>query len=114
MTKQDEVVYFLQEFKAKMAIWPILFRDDRGKNMATLSVLEITPLYREKVLSESETKDFSEGPLPELLHGGADMWVFGKEIKKQEVYIKISLGKSTNAICISFHLAEHKMKYPFK
>ncbi len=43
------------------------------------------------------------------------MWVFGKDIKGREVYIKISLGlENCQTICISFHLAEHNMQYPFK
>ena len=44
-----------------------------------------------------------------------DMWVFGKDVKGQEVYIKISLGQENRqTICISFHISEYKMKYPFK
>jgi hypothetical protein len=60
-------------------------------------------------------KDFSEGPVEEKIYGGADMWVFGKTIKKREVYIKITMGPiGSSVICISFHLAQHKMNYPFK
>jgi len=45
----------------------------------------------------------------------APMWVFGKTVKNKEIYIKISLGKeNTNAICISFHIAEYDLTYPFK
>jgi hypothetical protein len=45
------------------------------------------------------------------LYGGADMWIFGKTIKGQEVYIKITLGfAGAQVICISFHVAEHPMK----
>jgi len=43
------------------------------------------------------------------------MWVFGKTIKEKEVYIKITMGvKDNSVICISFHLARHKMNYPLK
>lgn len=43
------------------------------------------------------------------------MWIFGVEIKKKEVYIKISKGMENGmVICHSFHAAERKMKYPFK
>ena len=60
-------------------------------------------------------KDFKEGPVKEELNRGADMWVFGKSIKKREVYIKITMGTiGSSVICISFHLAQHKMNYPFK
>jgi hypothetical protein len=37
------------------------------------------------------------------------------KVKKAEVYIKIRLGKPNGkVICVSFHPAERKMKYPFK
>lgn len=62
-----------------------------------------------------EVKDYSKGPMEEKLYGGADMWVFGKTVKKKEVYIKITIGAMSNSvICISFHLAQHKMNYPLK
>ena len=41
--------------------------------------------------------------------------VFGKDVKGREVYIKITLGyQNGQTICISFHIAEHPMQYPFK
>ena len=44
-----------------------------------------------------------------------EMWVFGKDVKGQEVYIKITLGlPNSSTICISFHIAEHPMTYPLK
>lgn len=59
--------------------------------------------------------DYSEGPLNEKLYGGSDMWVFGREIKNKEIYIKISMGfEGSQVICISFHIAEFTMKYPYK
>lgn len=43
------------------------------------------------------------------------MWVFGIDIKGKEVYIKLSKGLPNGpVICHSFHVAERKMKYPFK
>ncbi|PTB98049.1 toxin [Marivirga lumbricoides] len=95
-------------------MWGVLFLG-RDKNLQTLATLEITPIFREKILYDLEVSDYIEGPLEENLLGGEEMWVFGREIKKQEVYIKITLGKSSSqTICISFHIAEHPMKYPLK
>lgn len=38
-----------------------------------------------------------------------------KDVDGHEIYIKISLGRpGSNSICISFHIAEHPMQYPFK
>ncbi|MEY3501203.1 MAG: hypothetical protein RL308_2876, partial [Bacteroidota bacterium] len=77
--------------------------------------LELRPIERKKVLESLTAKDYSQGPIEEKLYGGSDMWVFGTIIKKQEVYIKITLGAlGASVICISFHLAEHKMHYPLK
>lgn len=115
MSSETAVVSFLKDFKEKMKFWDVLFRDDRGKNAQALIDLELRPIERKTILEALETKDYSEGPLEEILYGGADMWVFGKTIKKKEVYIKITMGAmSSSVICISFHLAQHKMNYPLK
>ena len=111
MSTTDEIKAFLQDFKTKPGIWGVVFRDDRGKNARALLELDITPAYRERVLRELQVTDYHEGPKRETLYGGADMWVFGKIIKGQEVYIKITLGfAGAQVICISFHVAEHPMK----
>ena len=115
MSTEKDVALFLREFKDKMRIWDILFRDDRGKNSQALVDLEFRPVDRKAALEALVTQDYSEGPLEEKLYGGPDMWVFGKTIKKKEVYIKITVGgHGSSVICISFHLAEHKMQYPLK
>ena len=115
MITSEEVQKFLQDFKVKLDIWGVIFRDDRGKNAQALLDLDITPIYREKVLKELSAADYYEGPRIESLYGGADMWVFGKTIKGREVYIKITLGfTGAQVICISFHVAEHSMEYPLK
>lgn len=115
MVSAEEVQLFLQDFKVKLGIWGVVFRDDRGKNAQTLLDLEITPAYREEILKALDIIDYCEGPKTEHLNGGSAMWVFGKMVKEQEVYIKITLGiAGAQVLCISFHVAEHKMKYPLK
>ena len=115
MISKTEVATFLKDFKEKMRFWDVLFRDERGKNTQALLDLEFRPIDRNIVLQALEIKDYSEGPVEEKLYGGADMWVFGKTIKKRDVYIKITMGPiGSSVICISFHLAQHKMNYPFK
>lgn len=115
MSIETEVAAFLKDFKEKMKFWDVLFRDDRGKNAQALVDLELRPIERKTILETLENKDYSEGPLEEKLYGGEDMWVFGKTIKKKEVYIKITMGAmGSSVICISFHLAQQKMQYPLK
>lgn len=115
MSTKALVLAFLSEFKKKMQIWGVLFRDDRGKNSQALAELELRPIDREKILKELTFEDYCEDPLEEKLYGGSDMWVFGRIIKKKEVYIKIAMGiRGSSVICISFHVAEYKLKHPLK
>lgn len=115
MATKEEVEAFLQQFHQKLKVFSIIFRDDRGKNAQTLADLEITPKYRETVIKEIKTEDYSQGPIVDTLNHLGDLWVFGKDVKGHEVYIKISLGQqNSRTICISFHISEYAMKYPLK
>lgn len=115
MATREEVERFLNNFQSKLKIFRIIFRDDRGKNTQALAELEITPIYREGIIKNIVAEDYCEGPIVDTLNTYGEMWVFGKDVKKQEVYIKISLGHPNSAtICISFHKAERPLKYPFK
>jgi hypothetical protein len=110
-----DVEQFLRDFKTKMSLWDVIFRDDRGKNLDTLTMLDLRSADRKKILEKLKAEDYSHGPLEEKLYGGSDMWVFGILIKRKEVYIKISMGKPGLAvICISFHIAGKPLNYPFK
>ncbi len=115
MASKQEVETYLKELKAKIDFFDILFLDDRGKNQQTLHDLEISPAKRKEIISSLKVEDYSQGPLDEKLRGILPMWVFGKQVKKKEVYIKVSMGiENTGAVCISFHIAEHPINYPFK
>lgn len=115
MATRQEVESFLNELRAKLSISEIMFLDERGKNAQALLDLEISPIKRKEIIEKLKSEDYSEGPLEEKMRGLLPMWVFGTEVRKKEVYIKISLGNfNLNVICISFHLAEYKMNYPFK
>ncbi len=87
MVSEAEVLIFLKDFKEKMNIWDVLFRDDRTKNFMTLLELELRPIERKAVLQALSCKDYSEGPLADTLHGAASMWVFGTMVKRREIYI---------------------------
>lgn len=116
MADREDVEAFLREFHQKMKVWSILFRDDRGKNAQTLAELELRPNEREKVLMGLEVENYSQGPIEDTILGGSDLWVFGTIVKNEEIYIKVTFGMPGNpgVICISFHIAEYEMRYPFK
>lgn len=112
--KKLDVREFLNSFQEKKRTYEILFFD-RPKNKQTMLDLEIRPIDREKFIDQLSIDNFSQGPLPEDWYGSKEMWVFGKSIKGKEVYIKICLGApNANVICISFHIAEYPMSYPFR
>lgn len=115
MITKDEVQTFLDSFHTKMKIFGIIYRNDRGKNQRALEELEIVPSYRKEIIESLKSEDYIEGPLPDELHGLGQMWVFGNKVKGKEIYIKIMMGTPNNpTICISFHIAEYKLSYPFK
>ena len=115
MATKEQVEACLKRLKEKIKVFDIVFRDDRGKNLQTLATLEINTTVRKQVIMNIEPEDYVEGPIVDTLNKVGEMWVFGKNVKGQEVYIKITLGlPNSSTICISFHIAEHKMNYPFK
>lgn len=72
-------------------------------------------MQREVIVKSLQVEDYVEGPVIDELNRRSEMWVFGKDVKGHEVYIKITLGyENGQTICISFHIAEHTLTYPFK
>jgi hypothetical protein len=57
MSTEEDVLCFLNDFKEKMKLWDVLFRDERGKNAQTLMDLELRPIDRKAILEKLETKD---------------------------------------------------------
>lgn len=115
MSSKQQVENYLKQLKLKIRIFGILIRDDRGKNRQTLNELEISNDNCKEIISSLKPQNYSEGPLEEKMLGILPMWVFGKIVKDNEVYIKVSMGiENSQAVCISFHISEHAMNYPFK
>ena len=115
MITKEEIQKFLAQFHEKLKVFGIIYRDDRGKNQKTLEELEIVPSYRRVIIESLVVEDYVQGPVVDELNKMGEMWVFGKDVKGREVYIKITLGyQNGQTICISFHVAEHPLVYPFK
>ena len=115
MISIEEVKAFLEQFNIKAQVFGIIFRDDRSKNRKALLELDITQMQRELIVKSLLPQDYVEGPVIDVLNKEGEMWVFGKDVKEREVYIKITLGyENGQTICISFHIAEHPLVYPFK
>jgi len=110
---KDEVDQFLKDFKVKMSTFTIIFLN-REINQQSLLDLEITPIRREEYIKSLEVVNYCDGPFTDRKYEGMNLWEFGKVINKKEVYIKICMGKENRpVICVSFHIAKHKLKYAF-
>lgn len=60
-------------------------------------------------------EDYVQGPVVDELNKLGEMWVFGKDVRGREIYIKVMIHSAiSQTICISFHFAEHPLVYPFK
>lgn len=115
MKNVEEVRAFLKDFTVKYKVFDIVFADSRLKNANTLLLLDIPAARRREIIESILVSNYVQGPLDDTLYGIASMWVFGKTYKKQELYIKISLGRpNCSVICISFHPAEKPLQYPYK
>ncbi|MDD4970244.1 MAG: toxin [Paludibacter sp.] len=114
-TTKEKIQKFLDDFHLKTRVFDIVFLDYRDKNFQSLLKLEISSFRRKEIIKALTVEDYSEGPLPDTLHHISEMWVFGKIEKKKNIYIKISMGvPNSQTICISFHIAEKNMYFPFK
>lgn len=92
MITPDEVKEFLNQFNIKAQVFGIRFRDDRSKNRQALLQLDISPIQREVIVKNLQVQDYVEGPVIDVLNKEGEMWIFGKDVKEREVYIKITLG----------------------
>ena len=109
-TKQ-EVEQFLNQFNIKFDVWGIFYLD-RDKNAEALKALGITPKARDEIVRQLSSDDYVETLPADFFN---EMWVFGRDMDGTELYIKIALGQPNDkTICISFHVAEHPIKYANK
>lgn len=112
----EEVDAFLKEFKERAKLFGIVYVDSKPNNIDTLTALDITQNDRKNYVLSLDTEDYCQGPDKNDYPGQNDVWVFGKQIKGQEVYIKIFINAILNQpnVCISFHIAKYKLIYPLK
>jgi hypothetical protein len=115
MANKQEVEIFLKELKEKIRFFDIVFRP-RDKNLQALADLDISAIKRLEYIVNLKAEDYYEGPKNDTYESSRpDYYEFGIQVKKIEVYIKISKGLSNKSVdCMSFHPAEFPMTYPLK
>jgi hypothetical protein len=113
METRESVELFLKDLRIKISTYQIIF-EDRQEFWQLQKELEITQSHCEQVIKELTYEDYYKGPAKDTIHSG-EYREFGKIIKNTEVYIKINMGLMNKpVICISFHKAKFKIKYPLR
>ena len=129
ISKRQEVVAFLEELKAFLKgndfdidhdlilIKKKKVDDEEYSTPYTLLDLDynsedvVNRLKELTVVEYSETKIDKDDLTPPLL------FVFGKDINRRLVYMKLKIKKKENLrkhiLCVSFHYAKKKMKFPY-
>lgn len=112
---KEQVESFLNYLHTKLNIFSIVF-DQRDKNRQTLADLEISYNQRIDFIKSMKPEDYIDGPNKDTNDTTRpDYWVFGIKVKEKDIYVKINLGYSNKpVICISFHIAEFPLEFPFK
>lgn len=88
----------------------------REETRPAMEHLGLTRRNVEELLLSLSVENYSKGPEKDRDRDG-EIWVFGCGVGDEEVYIKLKLvtiGETSITKCISFHLAEFPLKYPFK
>ena len=66
-------------------------------------------------LKELTVSDYSETLIDKDDDKPPLLFVFGKDINNRQIYIKLKIKGENNRriLCLSFHYAKHKMKFPY-
>ena len=113
--RADRVRTFLLAFKAAAAGGGVHLAP-RHDALATLEYLGLTKRNQEEILLGLSVADYSDGPVEDRTHPG-ELWVFGTQVKGEELYIKLKLAEAGDrkvAKCVSFHIAQRPLRYPLK
>ena len=107
---------FLMEFKKIMVKGRGLDIVNRRENIDALAKLGLTKKNLKEEIMALSVENYCEGPEPDKDRPGY-VWVFGKQIGRQEIYIKLKIaqvGKEKIAKCLSFHAAKFPLCYPYQ
>lgn len=113
---KEEARKFLLEFKQVATGGSGIDLVPRKGSLETLRFLGLTKRNLEEILLELSVADYCSGPKADRNRPG-ELWEFGKNLDGYEVYIKLKvadIGGSKIAKCISFHIASHPIKYPYR
>ena len=109
----EDVKSFLNRMHVKVDIYGMVFAD-RHRCQETMRMLGINEVVAKHIVMALDATDFSKY-FDDTTQWWCDLWAFGKDIKGEEIYIKIGLGlPNRQTVCVSFHKADFPIQYPFK
>ena len=111
---KHQVQLFLREFKMAAGKGTGIYYAERDKNWDILADTDVTTVMRNDLVLGLTWKDYCGGPMVDDSGKPGEVWLFGASVLGLEVYIKLKLVQGSHPKCISFHKAEHPLKYPFR
>jgi len=96
------------------------FLGSKPKNFHTLLKLGLKYAHVKQEILNLTPKEYSAGPVldkNQTNYKDESFWIFGKNIQNKLIYIKLKIRETTfhkEILCMSFHIAEHQMKFPLK
>lgn len=115
-TNIAQVTKFLKAFKGAADVSTITYYRNQ-KNLDVFTVLGISQYHRTEYILGLKPSHYAQGPLEDDKGRESSWWIFGTEIEGREIYIKIQISSSRRGpkpICMSFHIADHPLSYPFR
>ena len=87
------------------------------KNRDTLTKLGITFQQRADEIRGLRSEHYVSGPEDDHDGSGAKVWIFGKEVDKKMIYIKLRVINQNKGKkywkCMAFHFPEWELKRPY-
>ena len=129
ISKRQEVLAFLEELKAfvkgndfdidhdLILIKKKKVDDEEYSTPYTLLDLDYNSQDVVNRLKELTVAEYSETKIDKDDFNPPLLFVFGKDINRRLVYMKLKIKKKENLrkhiLCVSFHYAKEKMKFPY-
>lgn len=121
ISSSKDVKSFLTQLKdviddPNFSIEKNFFWNSKIENKSTLLDLDYDLYDVVKILSELDIQNYSETVFDSDNDNPPLLFVFGKEISKKEIYIKVKvrINPERKIVCVSFHWAQHTILYPYK
>ena len=114
--KRSRIKDFLVEFKKIVIKGRGLDIVNRRENIDALAKIGLTKKNLVEEILTLSVEHYCQGPEPDRDRPG-EIWVFGKQIGGEEIYIKLKIakvGKEKIAKCLSFHAANFPLCYPYR